>query len=87
MNEDKEHRADRPADEFENDGPRDRLEGRYTEVDGEEVPERTVHGQYTRVEGDPGPDPEVEGGYTDRNGKNPSHLTEERQGKYTRTEE
>ncbi len=71
---------------FENDGERDRLEGRYNEVDGEAEPVRTVHGQYTETS-DQGPDPVHEGSYTDANDAGATHLTEERHGKFNRTEQ
>ncbi|MGN8026027.1 hypothetical protein [Microbacterium sp. 22242] len=76
----------------EQDGdPRDRLEGRYTEVDGEPEPERTVHGQYTRTERG-GPDPDAEGTYADAAhadgaSSEEHHSTHDRHGKYNRRDQ
>ena len=85
MSTDDQHRDDGGSEEpFVNDGPIDRSEGRYTELDGEDVTERTVHGQYTRTETDPGPETQGEGGYTDKDGEGPQHSTNERQGKFNR---
>lgn len=85
MSTDDQHRDDGGSEEpFVNDGPTDRSEGRYTELDGEDVTERTVHGQYTRTETDHGPETQGEGGYTDKDGEGPQHSTNERQGKFNR---
>lgn len=42
---------------------RDRVEGRYTEADGDGPAERAVHGQYTGSEGYRGPEDHIVGAY------------------------
>lgn len=68
---------------------RDRVEGRYTEADGEGPAERAVHGQYTGSEGHPGPEGDIVGAYvgSQHDGEPPlvrsAHL---RSGDYPRAE-
>lgn len=62
----------------------DRLEGSYTEVDGEAPTERTVAGEYTRTEGAI-EDESVEGGYTSTEADPDLHDASERHGDYVRT--
>lgn len=62
----------------------DRLEGSYTEVDGEAPHERTVAGEYTRTEGAI-EDESVEGSYTSTEEHPDTHDASERHGEYIRT--
>lgn len=62
----------------------DRLEGSYTEVDGEAPRERTMAGDYTRTEGAV-EDESVEGSYTSTEEHPDLHAASEPQGEYTRT--
>ena len=63
----------------------DRLEGSYTEVDGEAPHERTVAGEYTRTDGADDEEP-VEGDYTSTEQHPDDHDASERHGKFIRTE-
>jgi hypothetical protein len=62
----------------------DRLEGSYTEVDGEAPHERTVAGEYTRTEGAI-EDESVEGDYTSTEEHPDVHDASERHGDYIRS--
>ncbi len=61
----------------------DRLEGSYTEVDGEAPHERTVAGVYTREEGEPDDETTV-GDYTSTEEHPDEHDASERHGKFIR---
>jgi len=62
----------------------DRLEGRYTEVDGQAPRERTVAGAYTRTDGAT-EDESVVGDYTSTEEHPETHDASERRGRYVRT--
>jgi hypothetical protein len=65
--------------------PTDRLEGSYTEVNGQAPHERTVAGAYTRRDG-VADDESVVGDYTSTDEHPDSHDASERHGKFVRTE-
>lgn len=65
--------------------PTDRLEGSYTEVDGEAPHERTVAGAYTRQDGVVD-DESFVGDYTSTDEHPETHDASERHGKFVRTE-
>lgn len=65
--------------------PTDRLEGSYTEVDGEAPHERTVAGGYTRRDGVI-EDEAFVGDYTSTDEHPETHDASERRGKFVRTE-
>lgn len=62
----------------------DRLEGRYTEVDGQAPHERTVAGAYTRTDG-AADDESVVGDYTSTEEHPETHDAAERHGKFVRS--
>ena len=63
----------------------DRLEGSYTEVDGEAPKERTVAGEYTRTDGAADEEP-VEGDYTSTQRHPDTHDASEPHGEFTESE-
>ncbi|SDZ56395.1 hypothetical protein SAMN05216554_0025 [Herbiconiux ginsengi] len=81
-----EHSPKRHTEEpFINDGPRDVLEGHYTQADDNTAETRAVHGRYTKETSDPASDSSrlgsSEGSYTGA-----PRTISERQGKFIRTE-
>lgn len=65
--------------------PTDRVEGSYTEVDGEQPRERTVEGDYVRTDG-VSVDESSEGDYTSTERNPDTHDPSEPHGDYVRTE-
>ena len=63
----------------------ERLEGSYTEVDGEAPTERTVEGEYTRTDGAEDEEP-VEGDYTSTERHPDTHDASEPHGEFTESE-
>jgi len=74
-----------PAENADATESRDRLVGRYTEVDGEGPEVRGVAGEYTRTDG-VADDESVEGDYTSTEEHPDAVDPSERHGKYVRTE-
>ena len=74
-----------PPAQGEDDDARDRLVGRYTEVDGEAPLVRGVAGEYTRGNG-AADDESVVGDYVSTEEHPHSHDASERPGKYTRAD-
>ncbi|HEY6799374.1 MAG TPA: hypothetical protein VI121_01930, partial [Agromyces sp.] len=75
----------RESNESDEVDPTDRLEGSYTEVDGEGAHERTVAGAYTRQDGVVD-DESVVGDYTSTDEHPETHDASARRGKFVRTE-
>jgi len=75
----------RESNESDEVDPTDRLEGSYTEVDGEAPHERTVAGSYVRQDGAVD-DESVVGDYTSTDEHPETHDASERHGKFVRTE-
>lgn len=75
------NQPDEPVETAEQAAATDRLEGSYTEVDGEAPHERTVAGEYTRTEGAPDEEPVV-GDYTSTAEHPETHDASERHGKF-----
>ncbi|MFD4422994.1 hypothetical protein ACFWN7_16035 [Agromyces sp. NPDC058484] len=74
-----------PDESAEQVDPTDRLEGSYTEVDGEAPHERTVAGAYVRQDG-VADDESAVGDYTSTEEHPHTHDPSERHGKFVRTE-
>lgn len=74
-----------PAQGAEADDARDRLVGRYTEVDGEAPLVRGVPGEYTRTEG-AADDESTVGDYVSTEEHPHPHDASERPGKYSRAD-
>ncbi|WP_173921497.1 hypothetical protein [Agromyces sp. Marseille-P2726] len=64
----------------------DRLEGSYTERDGEAPHVRTVAGRYTRTDGAPDDEEDVVGDYVETLDGPITHDASERHGKFIRTD-
>ena len=76
---------DQPHRHSEPETSTDRLEGQYTEVDGQAAHERTVAGEYTRTDGHPDEERTV-GDYTSTDRHPETHDPSERHGKFVRSQ-
>jgi hypothetical protein len=79
--------TERNRPEEPNEADTDRLEGSYTEVDGQAPHERTVAGAYTRTDGRADDDESIVGDYTSTEKHPDTHDASERHGKFIRTDE
>jgi hypothetical protein len=79
------NQPDEPVETAEQADSTDRLEGSYTEVDGEAPHERTVAGEYTRTEGVPDEESVVDD-YTSTAEHPETHDASEQHGKFFHTD-
>lgn len=78
------NQSEKPDESTETVDPTDRLEGSYTEVDGEAPRVRTVAGEYTRTDG-VADDESAVGDYTSTEEHPKTHDPSERHGKFVRS--
>ena len=79
------NQPEEPVEAAEQASSKDRLEGSYTEVDGEAPHERTVAGEYTRTEGVSDEESVVDD-YTSTAEHPETHEPSERHGEFIRTD-
>lgn len=65
----------------------DEVEGRYTEVDGQQPSPHAVHGRYTAEDDDPREQSDLEGGYTNTEDDPHAHDRNGHAGHYTDSNE